>query len=230
MNMLIKRNQIVITALAALVAVAGYINYGGKDNEDKLVAMEVETTTGNETATKDVDAEIGGTDDEKESVTDVSAEEASKVLSELNQDKGDVNSQDADISGEPGEAILVNATGTYDYIVEAKLEKEYLRASMMESLLEIVNNADLSAEEKKSAVDKYAQLSTNAEKELLAESSIKARGYENAVVTVIDEKADVIILSKPLEITEVTRIQEIVKSKTGVKSENITITVVDTSK
>ena len=94
----------------------------------------------------------------------------------------------------------------------------------------LVNNADLSAEEKKSAVDKYAQLSTNAEKELLAESSIKARGYENAVVTVIDEKADVIILSKPLEITEVTRIQEIVKSKTGVKSENITITVVDTSK
>lgn len=216
MNGLIKRNQIVITALAALVAVAGYINFGGKGNDDKVAGIEAASTVTNESETMDVN--VNG---------EVSSEEASKILSELNEETGDVDSKEADISGEPGEAILVNATGTYDYIVESKLEREYLRAETMENLKEIIDNESLSAEEKKSAVDKYAQISSNAEKELLAETTIKARGYENAVVTMIDDKADVILLSTPLEIMEVTRIQEIVKSKTGVKAENITITVVD---
>ena len=206
--MLIKRNQLVITALASLVAVAGYINFTGGANDSTLTGAEAMSTTS-----------VGNVEN--------ASVEASEILSELNGETGDVNSNDADISSEPGEAILVNATGTYDYIVESKLEKEYMRAQMLEGLMNIVNNTELSAEEKKAAVDKYANITTVAEKELLCETTIKARGYENVVVTMIDDKADVILISKPLEINEVTRIQEIVKNNSGVKAENITITVVD---
>ncbi len=78
-------------------------------------------------------------------------------------------------------------------------------------------------------MDKYTALSSVAEKELLAENEIKARGYANTCVTMIDNKVDVIVLSTPLEITEITRIEEAIKSTLGVEAKDITITVIDTT-
>jgi amino acid permease len=51
----------------------------------------------------------------------------------------------------------------------------------------------------------------------------------DAGVTMIDNKVDVRVLSTPLEITEITRIEEAIKSTLGVEAKDITITVVDTT-
>lgn len=220
MNKIFKRNQLIITALAALVAVAGYINFGGIDDGQKLVdaGKEVEET------------EQNTNENETINTSDISEQDVMAEVENSEDETGDINSNDIDVNEAPGEALLVNATGTADYIVEARLEKEYLRAELMEGLQTIIDNTELTSEEKKAAVDKYASLTTNAEKELLAETEIRGRGYDNVVVTMIDEKVDVIVISEPLEITEVTRIEEIIKSKTGANAENITITVMDPSK
>lgn len=221
MSKIFKRNQLIITALAALVAVAGYINFGGISNGDALV-----NTNGNT-------QETGNTDENSKDVVNTSDISDQDILAEAGE-KGDnvtdINSTDADINEAPGEAVLVNATGSADYIVEARLEKESLRAELMQNLAGIIENNELTSDEKKAAVDKYTALTTNAEQELLAETEIRGRGYNNVVVTKIDNKVDVVILSEPLEITEITRIEDIVKSKMGVEAENITITVMDTSK
>ncbi|MDE6209121.1 MAG: SpoIIIAH-like family protein [Lachnospiraceae bacterium] len=221
MSKIFKRNQLIITALAALVAVAGYINFGGISNGDALV-----NTNGNT-------QETGNTDENSKDVVNTSDISDQDILAEAGE-KGDnvtdINSTDADINEAPGEAVLVNATGSADYIVESRLEKESLRAELMQNLAGIIENNELTSDEKKAAVDKYTALTTNAEQELLAETEIRGRGYNNVVVTKIDNKVDVVILSEPLEITEITRIEDIVKSKMGVEAENITITVMDTSK
>lgn len=221
MSKIFKRNQLIITALAALVAVAGYINFGGISNGDALV-----NTNGNTQETGDTD------DNNKDAVntSDISDQDILAEAGENGDNITDINSTDADINEAPGEAVLVNATGSADYIVEARLEKESLRAELMENLAGIIDNSELTSDEKKAAVDKYASLTSSAEKELLAETEIRGRGYNNVVVTMIDDKVDVVILSQPLEITEITRIEDIVKSKMGVEAENITITVMDTSK
>ncbi len=115
MNKLFKRNQLIITALAALVAVAGYLSFG---------------------------------DTKKEAINTSDLSDAD-VLAQIDAGEKDVASNDVNIDGTPGDAILFNATKTADYIVSAKLDKEYLRAKLMEDLLEIVNNTSLSGEEKK---------------------------------------------------------------------------------
>lgn len=229
MSKFFKRNQLIITALAALVAVVGYVNFGG-DLDNGLVKTN---QSANEKSTSDQEENDKNTDKSVETAKDNTSDISDQdVLAQNNSKKDtyDIVSTDADINEAPGEAVLVNATGTSDFIVTARLEKESLRGELLENLQNIINNTAVSDSEKKSAIDKCAALTSNAEKELLAETQIRGRGFENVVVTKIEDKVDVIIMSKPINATEITRIEEIVKEKMEVEAKNITITVVDTSK
>ena len=204
MKRILRRNQLIITTLAALIAVAGYLNFTEKNDiarkdelKDKPVAEAGVNANANEST-------------EKEKSTD------------------DIESNDQDVQSTPGEAIFVNATGTIDFIVEAKLSKEYVRATNSENLNAIIANKDLSTEEKKAAVDKVAEIADISEKEIAAENLIMAKGFKDVVVTMTDGYVDVILVSKEMDDTTRAQIEDIVKRKLEVSADKITINVIDT--
>lgn len=213
MKKIFKKNQIIITSLAALIAVAGYLNHI-ENNEKKLDAVNVtgnkeETTTANEADNSD------GT---------------GNVAANNEADAGkDIESNDIDITGEPGEAVFVNAVGTVDFVVEAKLLREQTRANSKTMLMEIVNNVNVGESEKQEAINKITELADVADREMAAENLIAAKGYENVVVTVTDGAADVMIVSENLSDAARAQIEEIVKTKTNVSADKITITAVKTN-
>lgn len=213
MKKIFKKNQIIITSLAALIAVAGYLNHI-ENNEKKLDAVNVtgnkeETTTANEADNSD------GT---------------GNVAVNNGADAGkDIESNDIDITGEPGEAVFVNAVGTVDFVVEAKLLREQTRANSKTMLMEIVNNVNVGESEKQEAINKITELADVADREMAAENLIAAKGYENVVVTVTDGAADVMIVSENLSDAARAQIEEIVKTKTNVSADKITITAVKTN-
>ncbi|MEE1516910.1 MAG: SpoIIIAH-like family protein [Lachnospiraceae bacterium] len=204
MKRILRRNQLIITTLAALIAVAGYLNFTEKNDiarKDKLKDKPVAEAGVNANANEST---------EKEKSTD------------------DIESNDQDVQSTPGEAIFVNATGTIDFIVEAKLSKEYVRATNSENLNAIIANKDLSTEEKKAAVDKVAEIADISEKEIAAENLIMAKGFKDVVVTMTDGYVDVIIVSKEMDDTTRAQIEDIVKRKLEVSADKITINVIDT--
>lgn len=213
MKKIFKKNQIIITSLAALIAVAGYLNHI-ENNEKKLDAVNVtgnkeETTTANEADNSDG---------------------AGNVAANNGADAGkDIESNDIDITGEPGEAVFVNAVGTVDFVVEAKLLREQTRANSKTMLMEIVNNVNVGESEKQEAINKITELADVADREMAAENLIAAKGYENVVVTVTDGAADVMIVSENLSDAARAQIEEIVKTKTNVSADKITITAVKTN-
>lgn len=213
MKKIFKKNQIIITSLAALIAVAGYLNHI-ENNEKKLDAVNG-SSTNEENQTKDT---AQGETNENEN-----------VAANIADGSGDIESNDIDITGEPGEAVFVNAVGTVDFIVEAKLLREQTRANSKTMLMEIVNNVNLTESEKQAAVDKIAELADIAEREMAAENLIASKGYENVVVTVTDDSADVMIVSDSLTDAKRAQIEEIVKTKTNVSADKITITAVKTN-
>ena len=227
MKRIFKRNQLIITALAALIAVAGYLNYTEKNDMARKARLEANGKAETETR---VDANAGVDVDAKaeESSQDAVAgeEKTSEVAEQTNGE--DVKSNDQDVQSTPGEAIFVNATGTVDFIVEAKLSKEYVRATNSENLNAIITNKDLSSEEKKAAVEKVAQIADISEKEIAAENLIMAKGYQDVVVTYTDGYVDVIIVSKEMDDTTRAQIEDIVKRKMEVSADKITINVIDT--
>ena len=63
-----------------------------------------------------------------------------------------------------------------------------------------------------------------AEKEAAAEMLLEAKGFENVVVNLTGETADVVVPDTDLEDAKRAQIEDIVKRKTGIAPENIVIT------
>ena len=116
-----------------------------------------------------------------------------------------------------------------DFVVEAKLLREQTRANSKTMLMEIVNNVNAGESEKQAAINKITELADVADREMAAENLIAAKGYENVVVTVTDGAADVMIVSENLSDAARAQIEEIVKTKTNVPADKITITAVKTN-
>ena len=94
-----------------------------------------------------------------------------------------------------------------------------------EMLMEIVNNESLDEAAKQAAVNKLADISDTSQKEIAAELLLEAKGFSNAVVSVTDGNVDVVINSTKLDDTLRAQVEDIVKRKTGVSADKITINI-----
>lgn len=245
----VKKNQIIITALAIMIVVAGYLNFTGQEiSTSGLVSSQKNenviadaTATPKETAKmkkeqqktqdsantssksnkKQVSKTKKGTRDAKETTTDISAEDEGKDDYTVT-DSGEVVASEEN----PGEAVMVSNSIGNDYFSSAKLAREQSRAKNKETLMEIINNKSLDAKEKKTAVNQVAVITDAAEKENAAELMLEAKGFEDAVVSITDDSADIVINAGELTSQQIAQVQDIVKRKAGIAADKIVITPV----
>lgn len=254
MKSILKKNQIMITALAIMIAVAGYLNFSGTTlgEEEYLSASGAGVTTnGDELAEA---AEFESLDDLGLEAAGLDGTEEFDVLFDLSEEDlqmseiSDIESLDSeaevvmddylDVSMEtalneetptdgevPGEAVFTN-TSSVATLSEAKLLKEQTRAKNKESLLEIINSSTLSDEQKQSAVDSMIEMTGIAEKETAAEILLEAKGFEDVVVSIAEDGVDVVVNASELTDAQRAQIEDIVKRKTGISAENIIISTV----
>jgi stage III sporulation protein AH len=104
--------------------------------------------------------------------------------------------------------------------------KEQTRSRSRETLMEIINNANISEEQKQEAVDSMINITNVAEKETAAEILLEAKGFQDVVVSITDGNADVVVNKKELTEAERAQIEDIVIRKTGVAPEAIIISTV----
>lgn len=204
MKKIFKKNQIIITALAVMIAVAGYINY----SDSRLTAEDDSGKTAEDTA--DASAVL---EDIESLDLDIGDDAA---LSDTGED-----TETQETSETPGEAVL---TGASTYMAQAKISREQVRAQNKETLNSIINNTELSEEERQDAVESMVNMTDLVEKEAAAELLLEAKGFENAVVNLTGETADIVIPQTEIDEASRAQIEDIVKRKTGVSPENIVIT------
>ena len=208
------KNQIIITALAVMIVVAGYLNFTGQEiSTGGLTKSNKETSAGNVKETK----EPSRGDDAK----DISAEDIGNddyVVS----DSGEVMASEEN----PGEAVMVSNTIGADYFASAKLTREQTRAKNKETLMNIINDKTIASADKKSAIRQVASITKNSEKENAAELMLQAKGFQNAVVSINEGNADVVVDSDGLSEQQIAQIEDIVRRKTGIEADKIVITPV----
>lgn len=125
----------------------------------------------------------------------------------------------------PGEAVFTSST-SLDTLSGAKLMKEQTRAKNKETLLEIINNVNISEEQKQEAIDNMIEITDIAEKETAAEILLEAKGFEDVVVSITDGMVDVVVNAQELTQAQRAQIEDIVIRKTGVAPENIVISTI----
>ena len=217
MKKIAKKNQIVIATLAVMIAAAGYMNYSGKLFPNKTKTQE----TNSELANKEL--------------LDISDEDASVSSGDMKSQEGDSGSgadsnagstDDGSVDGTPGEAVLTNGSVS-SVVSQANVSREQVRSKNKETLQNIIDNKNLSAEEKEKAVNQMVQMTETAEKESAAESLLAAKGFHNSVVSITDDQADVIVGASELSDANRAQIEDIVTRKTGVAAQNIVINPVN---
>ena len=220
----VKKNQVIITALAVMIAVAGYLNYSG-------MKLEKETAAVSEGTVEDAAAVEEGVDDS--SLVDV--ESWDLALNELETDLGEQEAASTEVAAEkaegetqsgdtPGEAVLTSVTSGSSFAAEAKLSREQVRAKNKETLLEVINNENITEEQKQSAIDSMTAMTDQAEKEAAAELLLDSKGFVDSVVSNTDGTVDVVVNKAELSEAERAQIEDIVKRKTEISGENIVIT------
>lgn len=234
MKKLIHKNQIIITALAVMIVVAGYLNFTGQEiTTSNLLQGNSQQTKSEEDAQAEKDGkkgkkkDAGDTEDGEEAAEtmtkDVSEEDSANVT--VNDNGEVVASQE-----NPGEAVMVSNTIGADYFSSAKLSREQTRAKNKETLMEIINNKEVASADKKSAVNEVATITQMAEKENATEMMLEAKGFQEAMVSISEGTADVVVNAEELTSKQMAQILDIVKRKTGLAAENIVITPVQVEK
>lgn len=89
-------------------------------------------------------------------------------------------------------------TGASGFAAQAKLSREQVRSQNKADLQEIINNADISDDQKQTAINTMVEMTDVSEKEVAAEM-LEAKGFENAVVNLTGETADVVVPEADLE-------------------------------
>ena len=193
------KNQIIITTLALLLAVVGYISYDNRDtfmNAKDVLSTEIEAVNG-------------------EAATQVSDE----VALETDSTEEILNA---------GETVLTSAsTESEECVAQVKLGREQVRSKNKEALQKIIDDAGVSEEEKKSAVDAMVKLTENAQMEEDAQMMLEAKGFKNAVVSLSDDCCDVIVGKEDVTDEKRAQIEDIIKRKTNIGASNIVISTMD---
>lgn len=279
MKNIFKKNHIIITALAIMIIIAGYLSFTNKDKPEDMDAitaanpdtddydeftevngLEVVTdttgtddtatddttaddTTGTDdtvaddtTGTDDTDAaadetDVNATDTEDETETDTDADELGEndisdedMLASAQDvtDNGELNIED----GVPGEAVLANTTIDASYFISSKLDREQVRAKNRATLMDIIGSTEISGEDKQGAIDSMIALTEIAEKEGAAEVLLEGKGFDGAIVYIVDGHANVVVNASNLTEQQLAIIEDVVKGQTDIPVTNIHINTV----
>lgn len=220
----LKKNQIIITALAFMIAVAGYVSYTRSNLDGKAAARASAGISEDSYEISDDPIVEGDIFTDTGDGLDVAAgteTAGTDVAQGENPAESEIN---------PGEAVLTStAVGNVDFAAEMKLTREQVRAKNKETLLGIVNSATLTDEQKQAAVDQMIALTDTAEREAAAEMLLEAKGFTDVVVSITDNAADVVLNMGDITDAKRAQVEDIVKRKTNISAENIIITPIDAS-
>lgn len=202
----VKRNQIVVTALAVMIAAAGYLNFTESRSSGDITDVDLNDPTSYEALLND-DGSIATIADD----ADTDGLEIALGIDDT-----------AEVYDDTGAAVYVSAQAD-TYFVQAKLEREQARASQKDMLTEMINNTNVDETKKQECADNLLEIQQRIEKETAAEAMIESKGFSEAYVRIDDDTVDVVVNKSELTDTELAQIMDIVTRKTGMSESQVRI-------
>lgn len=224
----LKRNQVIITVLIFMIAVAAYLNTQQPEGNlsQTNVAMNSENEPeqidffdgynekiANQTQVAEEGAQLGENTNTQLTMADATqSEKISATITKKTEDQ--LNNEE----------VPASKNLEVDYFSEEKLLREQSRAQQIDQLTEYVSNDGLDQEAKAEAAANLIEIQERIEKESSAEALLKAKGFDEVYVRIDEETVDVVVNKAELTDSEIAQIEEIVNRKTGYSVSKINIT------
>ena len=220
MKRLFRKNQIIITSLAIMIVIAGYLNFTA--DQTKPVKQEAAAETAEKIREENIQAEEAAAGAEAD-ITSFPDEDLASVSAEA-ESTADTETPEGE---KVGEAVLTSSASAGAFSASAKLNREQVRSKNEASLLEIINNTDISEDMKADAIASMNRMTDRAEKELDAELLLEAKGFKDSVVSINDDSVDVIVGAAEITDEQKAQIEDIVIRKTERNVSDIVITTME---
>ena len=205
MKRVFRKNQIVVAALALMIAAAGYLNYTYENDEKEIATMATKNEKQDAKKTKKTASLT-----EEEILTDTEASSS---------DMGDDHA---------GETVLTDSKNVQvSKAASLKMDREQTRAAAKSTLMEVVNNSALTDVEKQAAVEELAVMTELAQKEAACELMLSSKGFEEAVVSIAADGADVILNATEVTDAQRAQVEDIINRKAGIAADHIVISTMN---
>ena len=209
---LLKKNQVIIYAIAVMLMVVGYLNYTTRTGE----ALETSSSEVNESNIGD--ARLVSSNPVEENTLN----ETNTVSQELsnNEIKNElVNETSSDIAQETSSS----SNNSDDYFTKSKLERDTMYSQMLETYENVLNSSNSLETQKQSATEEITKINNTKNSIMICENLLKTKGFDNSVIFVNDQSISIIIGAHELKEDQIAQIQNIISREMKADIQNIHI-------
>lgn len=250
----VKRNQIIITVLVFMIAIAAYLNTQEPNGNTPMnlvdnTTFNAENLPEEEDFFEPYDVISGQSEEVLSNGVEGNNEVAQTEIGtgeETNLESNSVLPEEEQTGGQSFQALITkkeavtsevaantnpdsNQITSDDYFIEEKLLRDQSRAQQVEKLTEYVANENLDQETKAKAAENLLEIQERIEKESGAEALLRAKGFKEVYVRIDDDGVDVVVSKSELTDSDIAQIEEIVNRKTGYSVGKIKITPLNTT-
>lgn len=198
----IKKNQVIIFAIALMLMAAGYLSYDARNKESLVSANIVEE---NKIAGIG-DAKLVSSNNVVMENTQANVLSGENITNQMTQETGQVSSNAED-----------------NYFSTSRLGRDTMYSQMIESYQKILENESISQEQKTIATQEINNINTTKNAIMIAENLIKTKGFQDVVIFVNGQSISVILQGDELKQEEIAQVQNIVAREMKAEIENIHI-------
>ena len=209
MKNILKKNQVIISAIAIMLIAAGYMNYTA-NTKDALEASSLADT--------EAYAQLGD-------ATLVSANVTDNTTIGTAISTNTENTENTENTGNTGntEVTQTSSSSSDEYFTESRLEREKMYSQMLESYQNILENSQISETQKEISQNEIKNINDTKNAIMIAENLIKNKGFEDVVIFVNGESISVIIKGAEITPEQIAQIQNIISRELSAEVDNIHI-------
>lgn len=203
----LKKNEVVIYAIALMLVTAGYFNYTANLENNSIETFSEES--------------------KNEVISDTDNQIIENIAKTNNlEDENNIDKEDDD---EIGDAKLVDSKSivdnTSDYFVSTKLQRDTNYADTLSTYTKIIEDSSISDTQKSIAMKEITKINETKNAIAVCENLLSTKGFEHYVILVNNESINIVVkVDGGLTKQKVAQIQNIVSREFNSKLENIHIT------
>ncbi|MDU4892458.1 MAG: SpoIIIAH-like family protein [Clostridium sp.] len=122
-----------------------------------------------------------------------------------------------------GDKNAVSASAT-NYFTTARLERDNTRQITLTNLKALLNDENTPEDQKAQAADDYKNLALQSDKEMRVELGLQAQGFDEALCTIDNDKATVVVKYQgELSDQQIRQIKDVIMSKAEINNIEIKV-------
>ena len=204
------RKQMILGVISAVLILTGYLNFQNITNENMIASLndnannerlgDVELVSSNSLIVSEniIENKVA---DENENQNEIEVKSESKMQEE--------NIEVIENNENVIESINTNLSD--DYFVKTRLDRENMYSKMLESYEKIINNDQITSDQKAIAVQEIDNINKYKNGIMISENLIKNKGFNDVVILINNDSVSVVVKKDMLLETDIVKIQNIIE-------------------